>query len=67
MKLFNPDKSTLMEVTLLGRGPDGIVIKGSILGSMPITCILTPAQARSALKLIKPSMYFYVFTFLFRR
>jgi hypothetical protein len=33
---------------------------------MPITCMLTPAEARSLFKLLKPRMIFFFMTFLFR-
>ena len=66
MKLSNLDQTTLMEVTALSRDEGNLVIKGSILGSMPITCMLTPAEARSLFKLMTPKMIFFLLTFLFR-
>lgn len=67
MKLYNLDKSTLMDVASLKKDGDNIVIKGTILGSMPITCMLTPAEGRQLLKLLSPKMIFFLITFLFRR
>lgn len=67
MKLYNLDKSTLMDVASLKKDGDNIVIKGTILGSMPITCMLTPAEGRQLLKLLNPKMIFFLITFLFRR
>lgn len=67
MKLYNLDKSTLMDVAALKQDGSNIVIKGTILGSMPVTCMLTPAEGRKLLKLLSPKMIFFLITFLFRR
>lgn len=67
MNLLNLDKTPLMEVTAFERGEDGLLIKGQILGSMPITCVLSPAEARAALTQLGPRMIWYLFTLLFRR
>lgn len=67
MKLYNLDKSTLMDVSSLTRDGDNLVVKGTILGSMPITCMLTPAEARSAIRLLSPRLVLFLLTFLLRR
>lgn len=67
MKLQNLDQSTLMEVTSLGTEGAHLVIKGTILGSMPITAMLTPSEARSLFKLLTPRLFFFLLTLLFRR
>ena len=67
MKLSNLDKTTLMEVAALTRDGDNLVVKGTILGSMPITCMLTPSEARSVFGLLTPRLVFFLLTFLFRR
>lgn len=67
MKLKNLDQSTLMEVTSLGTEGSNLVIKGAILGSMPITAMLTPSEARSLFKLLTPRLFFFLLTLLFRR
>ncbi|CAN5393069.1 hypothetical protein BH10PSE12_BH10PSE12_13380 [soil metagenome] len=67
MKLYNLDKTTLMDVASLRRDGSNIVIKGTILGSMPVTCMLTPAEGRALLKLLSPKMIVFLLTFLFRR
>ncbi len=66
MKLYNLDQSTLMEVTLLSREGNTIIVNGSILGSMPVTCVLTPAEARQIFKLLTPKLFLFLLTFLFR-
>lgn len=67
MKLYNLDKSTLMEVSSLKRDGSNVVVKGTILGSMPVTCVLTPAEARKLVKMLGPKMILFLLTFLFRR
>lgn len=67
MKLNNLDGSTLMQVASLARDENNIVIKGEILGSMPITCMLTPKEARALVKMLTPRMMLFMLTFLFRK
>jgi hypothetical protein len=55
-----------MEVTLLSREGNTIIVNGSILGSMPVTCVLTPAEARQIFKLLTPKLFLFLLTFLFR-
>ena len=66
MKLYNLDKTTLMDVASLKRDGNNIVIKGTILGTMPITCMLTPAEGRTLFKLLTPKLFLFLLTFLFR-
>jgi hypothetical protein len=66
MKLYNIDRSTLMEVTSLDQENNTVIVKGSILGSMPITCVLTPTEARQIFKLLTPKLFLFLLTFLFR-
>lgn len=66
MKLYNLDRSTLMEVASLKRDGNNIVIKGTILGTMPVTCMLTPAEGRALFKLLSPKLILFMLTFLFR-
>lgn len=67
MKVYSTDGSVLMEVQLLERNGDNIEFKGLIMGAMPVKGRLTPAEARSAFRLIRPSMWWFLLTFLFRR
>lgn len=67
MKLLNLDGTTLMQVASLARDENKVVIKGEILGAMPITCVLTPKEARSLLKMLTPRMFLFLVTFLFRK
>jgi hypothetical protein len=67
VRLLNLDQTTLMEVNSLQRDANQLVIKGTLLGSMPVTCVLTPSEARALFKLLNPKTFFFLLTFLFRR
>lgn len=67
MKLNNLDGSTLMEVTALDTEGRNLVIRGTILGSMPVNSMLTPSEARQLFKLLTPRLYLFLLTLLFRR
>jgi len=67
VKLLNLDQSALMEVNSLRRDGNHLIIKGTILGSMPVTCALTPAEARSVFKLLDFRTLLFLVTLLFRR
>ncbi|MGQ0698404.1 MAG: hypothetical protein ACT4PZ_09190 [Panacagrimonas sp.] len=66
MKLLNPDNSVLMEVSELRRDGSNLVIKGSIMGSMPVHAVLTPSEARSAFGLLRLRLWLFLFSMLFR-
>jgi hypothetical protein len=67
VKLLNLDQTTLMEVTTLQREDDKLIIKGTILGSMPITCMLTPQEARGIFKLLDFKTFLFLLSLLFRK
>lgn len=67
MKLKNLDNSVLMDVAKISRDQNDLVIKGQILGSMPVTCKLTPDEARAALKMIDFKTGLFLLTMLFRK
>ena len=67
MKIYGQDNSELMQVTLLERDGNVLVIKGKVFASMPMTAKLTPQEARNALKLLNFKLVAFLLTFLFRR
>jgi hypothetical protein len=67
MKLLNLDNSALINVNNVCREGDDLIIKGTIMGAMPMQCKLTPSEARNAFKLLTPGLLFFLLTFLFRR
>lgn len=66
MKLYSPDKSELMDVSSIERDGDDLVIKGKVFGAMPMTARLRPEEAKKALKLISPSLAWFILTMPFR-
>jgi hypothetical protein len=67
MRIYGQDNSELMQVTLLERDGNALVIKGKVFGSMPMTAKLTPQEGRNALKLLNFKLVAFLLTFLFRR
>lgn len=67
MKVFTPDKSELMDIRTIRRSGNTIAVNGKIMGSMPMTAIITPREARRALKLLDVRTFLFLLTFLFRR
>ena len=66
MKLLNRDHSMLMEVTRFEREGSTLVIRGTIMGAMPVQAVLTPTETRSALRQLGLRGLWFVFTLLFR-
>lgn len=67
MKIYGQDNSELMQVSLLERDGDTLIIKGKVFGTMPMTAKLTPREGRNALKLLNFKLALFLITFLFRR
>jgi hypothetical protein len=67
MKIYGQDNSELMQVSMLEKDGDTLVIKGKVFGAMPMTARLTPQEARNALKLLNFKLALFLMTFLFRR
>lgn len=56
-----------MDVKALRKEGDNLVIEGRIMGALPIQAVLTPDQARAALKLLNVKMVLFLLTILFRK
>lgn len=67
MKIYGQDNSELMQVSLLERDGNTLLIKGKVFGSMPMTAKLTPQEGRNALKLLNFRLALFLVSFLFRR
>ena len=65
MRLLTTDNDSLMDVKALSRDGNNLVIEGRIMGAMPVRAVLTPEQARAALRLL-PGNIFFLLTLLFR-
>ncbi len=66
MIIYDGSDKELMRVRALDSDGSTLVIKGKIFGAMPMSARLTPAEARSALKLLTPAKVWFLITFLFR-
>lgn len=67
MQLKTIDSDPLMDVKALRKDGDNLVIEGRIMGALPIQAMLTPDQARAALKLIDFKTVVFLATILFRK
>jgi hypothetical protein len=66
MELLTKDNDSLM--TIESMAPDGhnLLIEGQIMGTLPVRAVLTPDQARAALKLLNFKTIMFLLTILFR-
>jgi hypothetical protein len=67
MKLYSSDGGELMTVSALERDGNTLLIKGKVFGAMPLNARLTSESARAALKLLTPSLFWFLLTLPFRR
>ena len=67
MKLHSTDGSELLTVNALERDGNSLLIRGKVLGAMPLNARLNPAAARAALKLLTPRLALFLLTLPFRR
>ncbi len=66
MKIKSVDGSDLMQVNALERDGDMLVIKGKIMGAMPMTAKLSPAEFRKGFALLNLKLVIFLLTFPFR-
>ncbi len=66
MELLTKDNDSLMTIEKLGPDGNNLLIEGQIMGTLPVRAVLTPDQARAALKLINFKTFFFLLTILFR-
>lgn len=67
MELFTKDNDSLMTVEKLSLDGGNLLIEGQIMGTLPVRAVLTPDQARAALKLLNVRTILFLLTILFRR
>lgn len=67
MKLHTPEGNELMEVLKVQREGRQLVIRGTVMGTMPTRAILRPEEIRAAFKLLSLSLIFSVFALLFAK
>lgn len=52
MKLSLKTQSSLLDITRISAQGNTIIVTGTILGSVPIRAVLTPAEMRKALSMM---------------
>jgi hypothetical protein len=66
MKIKSADGSELMQVNALERDGNLLVIKGKIMGAMPMTAKLSPVEFRKGFGLLNLKLFLFLLTFPFR-
>jgi hypothetical protein len=67
MQLKTMDNESQMDGLAIRQDGDNLLIEGRIMGALPIRAVLTPDQARAALKLLNFRTVLFLLTLLFRR
>ncbi len=67
MKVYGSDNTELMDIRALERRGNDLVVKGKIMGAMPMNAVIRPEEARKALPLLSFKLVLFLLTFLFRR
>ncbi|GLJ00731.1 hypothetical protein [Sphingobium sp. BS19] len=67
INIYAPDKSNLMEIATLEAKDGNLVIKGKIMGSMPMTAVVRPEEARKVVSLLNWKLVLFLLGFLFRK
>jgi len=65
--LYSPDGTALIEVQALERSGSELLIKGKVFGTMPLTARLSGPELRKGFKLLRPGLWWFLLTLLFRR
>lgn len=67
MIIYGGNGSKLIEVQELSRSGSGLQFKGKIMGTMPVTGMLLPSEARALWKLLDLRTALFLLTLMFRR
>jgi phytoene dehydrogenase-like protein len=65
--LYGPANEDLLVIRSIEREGNSVVVKGQAYGTMPLSATLRPEQARRIFKLLRPSLFPFLISFLFRR
>ena len=66
MELLTKDNDSLMTVERLRPDGNDLLIEGQIMGTLPVRAVLTPDQARAALRLLTFRTFLFLLSILFR-
>lgn len=67
MKIYTPDGGELLNVTAVERRDRALLIKGKIMGTMPMKALIHPGEVRQLLKLLSFSTLLFLISLPFRR
>jgi hypothetical protein len=67
MKFVTTDKTELVAIDRVAPHKDGLEITGTIMGAMPMTAVLTPAELRRGVRFLNLRLLGALVGMLFRR
>ena len=67
MKLLGKDGSELIVVDSIERAGCDLVLRGKVMGAMPIVAILQPSELRSAIRMMPVRLWPFALSMIFRR
>ena len=67
MKIYGADNSELMEINVIERDGNTLLIKGKIYGTMPLSAKLRPEEARKVFRLLNFRTMLFILTLPFRK
>lgn len=67
MKIFGPDNQELIAISAIERDGAELVLRGKILGTLPMSARIRPEEARRGLKLLDWRTAIFVLSLLWRR
>lgn len=67
MRVRSIDGAELMQISAIERRGNDLIIKGKIMGAMPMSATLSPSEVRNGLKLLNLKLFLFLMTFLLRR
>ncbi|UCV17798.1 hypothetical protein [Ferribacterium limneticum] len=67
MKMTTPDGMEIMKLDAIERRGNDLALKANIMGAMPMTVLLSPSEARKALRMLNWRLVLFLLTFLFRK
>jgi len=67
LKILDRAGQELMAVRELERDGKDLLIKGKIMGAMPMTARVTPESARAAIKMLTPRLILFILSLPFRK
>lgn len=64
MRCFSKEGDVLMEITAIERREENMVVRGKMLGTMPVTIYIKPEELREAFKLLNWRTWLFLPVFM---